>query len=162
MPVSTSPTDPLIVLTAFQAGREPAPISSTLAGQPASQPLNTGFQNIIPARPKPTPVTRSWTACLGESGGPEAAGLAAARSGRRVLGWREVQGRRGHQVTMSDERWDEPLPGGGPLPSIRRRDPLEIQAWKMGHADGHVTSLQGREEFLARPQCALGLGLGKE
>jgi hypothetical protein len=59
MPVSTSSTDPLIVLTAFQAGREPAPISSTLAGQLALQPMNAGFQNIIPARPKPTPVTYS-------------------------------------------------------------------------------------------------------
>ena len=32
----------------------------------------------------------------------------------------------------------------------------------MGHADGHVAPLQGREEFLARPQCALRLGLGKK
>jgi len=32
----------------------------------------------------------------------------------------------------------------------------------VGHADGYVAPLQGREEFLARPQCAFGLGLGKE
>ena len=65
-------------------------------------------------------------------------------------------------MMRSMKRLGEPLPGGGPLTSIRRRDPLEIQAWEVGHADGHVAPLQGREEFFAGPQCPLGLGLGKE
>ena len=34
---------------AFQAGIEPSPASSTLAGQLALQPLNAGFQNIVAA-----------------------------------------------------------------------------------------------------------------
>ena len=54
MPVMTSPTNPSTVLSAFQAGREPSPMSSTLAGQRALQPLNAGFQNIIPATLKAT------------------------------------------------------------------------------------------------------------
>ncbi len=49
MPVITSPTKPSIVLSVFQAGREPSPMSSTLAGQLALQPLNAGFQNIVAA-----------------------------------------------------------------------------------------------------------------
>ena len=56
----------------------------------------------------------------------------------------------------------EPLPGGAPRTPIRRGDLLEIQAREVGHADGHVAPLQGREEFFADPQCPFGLGLGKE
>ena len=59
MPVSTSPTNPPIVLIAFPADREPSPTSSTLAGQLASQPLKAGFQNTIAAALKPTAVTYS-------------------------------------------------------------------------------------------------------
>ncbi len=49
MPVITNPTSPSIVLSVFQADREPSPMSSTLAGQLALQPLNAGFQNIVAA-----------------------------------------------------------------------------------------------------------------
>ena len=49
MPVTTSPTYPSIVLSVFQADREPSPMSSTLAGHLALQPLKAGFQNIVRA-----------------------------------------------------------------------------------------------------------------
>ena len=54
MPVMTSPTYASIVPSVFQADREPSPMSSTLAGQLALQPLKAGFQNIVPATLKAT------------------------------------------------------------------------------------------------------------
>jgi len=56
----------------------------------------------------------------------------------------------------------EPLTSGAPRTPIRRGDLLEIRAREVGHADGHVASLQGREEFFADPQCPFGLALGME
>jgi hypothetical protein len=66
------------------------------------------------------------------------------------------------RLIQIERRLDEPLPGGPPRAPVRRGDLLEIQAWEVGHADGHVAPLQGGEEFFAGPQCPFGLGLGKE
>src|SRR5580698_1972240 len=108
-------------------------------------------------------MLRSWTACLGEGGERRARGRWARRGSAKPSGSWLVRGsERPARPSANQERLGEPLPGGGPLTSVRRRDPLEIQAREVGHADGHVAPLQGREEFLARPQCAFGLGLGKK